>query len=253
MTLRRSEWSTDTARLYLWYMLCVDLIMDAFDAVLVKQGAEAKVYKGTYLGKPAIFKERFEKKYRHPDLDRLLTLERMRAEARALRKTRAAGVPVPPVYFIDMTSRIIVTGYIENSETVRERIVSLQSEEPAGRAESLEFLMDKIGEVVALLHKNHMVHGDLTTSNLMVQRREAASPLIYVIDFGLSFISETAEDKGVDLYVLERAFLSAHPGIESFFQRFLDSYSRNYPQNAANIRKKFEDVKQRGRKRTMVG
>uniref|UniRef100_A0A131XAI6 non-specific serine/threonine protein kinase n=1 Tax=Hyalomma excavatum TaxID=257692 RepID=A0A131XAI6_9ACAR len=227
--------------------------MDAFDAVLFKQGAEAKVYRGPYFGKPAIFKERFEKKYRHPDLDRLLTLERMRAEARALRKARAAGVPVPPVYFIDLTSRIIVTGHIENAETVREKIVSLQSEEPSTRAEGLEFLMDKIGEVVALMHKNHIVHGDLTTSNLMVQRREPASPLIYVIDFGLSFISETIEDKGVDLYVLERAFLSAHPGIEVTFRRLLDSYSRNYPQKAVHILKKFEEVKQRGRKRTMVG
>lgn len=227
--------------------------MDAFDAFLFKQGAEARVYKGTYFGRAAIFKERFEKKYRHPDLDRLLSVERMRAEARALRKTRMAGVPVPPVYFVDLTSRIIVTGCIENAVTVREKIVSLQSEEPAALKESLEFLMDKVGEAVALLHKNHVVHGDLTTSNLLVQRRDGEPPLIYVIDFGLSFISETAEDKGVDLYVLERAFLSAHPGIESFFQRFLNSYSKNYSQKAANILKKFEEVKQRGRKRTMVG
>uniref|UniRef100_A0A0C9SDB8 non-specific serine/threonine protein kinase n=1 Tax=Amblyomma americanum TaxID=6943 RepID=A0A0C9SDB8_AMBAM len=227
--------------------------MDAFDAVLFKQGAEARVYKGTYFGRAAIFKERFEKKYRHPDLDRLLSVERMRAEARALRKTRMAGVRVPPVYFVDLTSRIIVTGYIDNAVTVRDRIVSLQSEEPATLKESLEFLMDKIGEAVALLHKNHVVHGDLTTSNLLVQRRDGESPLIYVIDFGLSFISETAEDKGVDLCVLERAFLSAHPGIESFFQRFLNSYSKNYSQKAANILKKFGEVKQRGRKLTMVG
>ncbi|KAL3207128.1 hypothetical protein MRX96_010446 [Rhipicephalus microplus] len=227
--------------------------MDAFDAVLFTQGAEAKVYKGTYFGKPAIYKERFEKKYKHPNLDRLLTLERMRAEARALRKARSVGVPVPPVYFIDLTSRIIVTGLIENAVTVREKIVSLVIEEPSYRAETLQFLMDKIGEVVALMHKSHIIHGDLTTSNLMVQRREAESPLIYVIDFGLSSISEAVEDKGVDLYVLERAFLGSHPGIEGFFPRLLDSYSRIYPENAANVRKKFEEVKQRGRKRIMIG
>uniref|UniRef100_A0A1E1XDE6 non-specific serine/threonine protein kinase n=1 Tax=Amblyomma aureolatum TaxID=187763 RepID=A0A1E1XDE6_9ACAR len=227
--------------------------MDAFDAVLFKQGAEARVYKGTYFGRAAIFKERFVKKYRHPHLDRRLSVERLRAEARALRKTRMAGVPVPPVYFVDLTSRIIVTGYIDNAVTVRERIVSLQSEEPAALKESLEFLMDKIGEAVALLHKNHIVHGDLTTSNLLVQHRDGEPPLIHVIDFGLSFISETAEDKGVDLYVLERAFLSAHPRIESFFQLFLNSYSKNYSQKAASIVKKFQEVKQRGRKRAMVG
>lgn len=227
--------------------------MDAFDAVLFKQGAEAKVYKGTYFGKTAIFKERFEKKYRHPDLDKLLSIERMRAEARALRKSRIAGVPVPAVYFLDFTSRIVVTAYIDNSESVRDKIVSLQREKPDACTQSLELLMDKIGEVVARLHKNNIVHGDLTTSNLLVQNNDAGSPLIYVIDFGLSFISETLEDKGVDLYVLERAFLSAHPGIESFFQRLLASYSRNYGPKAANVMKKFDEVKQRGRKRTMVG
>ncbi len=31
-----------------------------------------------------------------------------------------------------------------------------------------------------------------------------------IIDFGLSTTSTVAEDKGVDLYVLERAFISAH-------------------------------------------
>uniref|UniRef100_A0A023GJT8 non-specific serine/threonine protein kinase n=1 Tax=Amblyomma triste TaxID=251400 RepID=A0A023GJT8_AMBTT len=227
--------------------------MDAFDTFLFKQGAEARVHKGTYYGKAAIFKERFEKKYRHPDLDKLLSVERMRAEARGLRKARNAGVAVPPVYFVDMTSRIIVTGYVDNAVTVREKIVSVQLEEPAALKENLEFLMDKIGEAVALLHKNNVVHGDLTTSNLLVQCRDGELPQIYVVDFGLSFISETAEDKGVDLYVLERAFLSAHPGIGSFFQQFLNSYSKNYPQKAANILKKFEEVKQRGRKRTMVG
>ena len=38
-----------------------------------------------------------------------------------------------------------------------------------------------------------------------------------MIDFGLSFQEGVAEDKGVDLYVLERAFLSTHPNTEKLF------------------------------------
>ncbi|CAN7947128.1 unnamed protein product [Ixodes hexagonus] len=228
--------------------------MDDFDVVLFKQGAEAKVYRGAYFGKAAIFKERFEKKYRHADLDKLLAVERIKAEVRALRRSRLGGVPVPAVYFVDVTARLIVTAFIENSETARDAIVALQRDATKdNNKKCLEFLMDKIGELIALLHKNDVIHGDLTTSNLLVQNRDAAKPAIYVIDFGLSFISETAEDKGVDLYVLERAFLSAHPGMELPFQRVVKSYCKHYGHKAGEIMKKFEGVKQRGRKRTMVG
>ena len=58
---------------------------------LVKQGAEGRLFRGTYLGKPAIVKERFKKTYRHPDLDDHLTKERMKAEARAIVRSKAAG------------------------------------------------------------------------------------------------------------------------------------------------------------------
>jgi Kae1-associated kinase Bud32 len=58
---------------------------------LIKQGAEAKLYKGIYLGRPTIVKERFKKSYRHVDLDNRLTKERMKSEARAILKCKAAG------------------------------------------------------------------------------------------------------------------------------------------------------------------
>ena len=37
---------------------------------------------------------------------------------------------------------------------------------------------------------------------------------IALIDFGLSYVKNSAEDKAVDLYVLERAFVSTHPALE---------------------------------------
>lgn len=68
-------------------------------------------------------------------------------------------------------------------------------------------VIKKMGETVAKIHNNHLVHGDLTTSNFLLNE----SQQIVVIDWGLSFVSEKAEDKAVDLYVLERAFNSTHP------------------------------------------
>jgi TP53 regulating kinase-like protein len=61
------------------------------DFKLIKQGAEAKLYKGNYLGRPAIVKERFKKRYRHINLDDHLTKERMKSEARAILRCKLAG------------------------------------------------------------------------------------------------------------------------------------------------------------------
>ena len=76
---------------------------------------------------------------------------------------------------------------------------------------------------------------------------------LVMIDFGLSFQEGSAEDKGVDLYVLERALLSTHPNTEWLFQEICDSYKKASGSLASEIVKKFEDIRMRGRKRTMVG
>jgi len=60
------------------------MTIDLSNFELLRQGAEAKLYLGEYLGQRAIVKERFAKKYRLPELDVRLTRERLRAEARSL-------------------------------------------------------------------------------------------------------------------------------------------------------------------------
>lgn len=69
-------------------------------------------------------------------------------------------------------------------------------------------LADKVGAALALMHDNNVIHGDLTTSNMLIHTETRR---LYMIDFGLSTVSATEEDRAVDLYVLERAFLSTHP------------------------------------------
>lgn len=60
-------------------------------AELVKQGAEARVYRCGFLGRPTIVKERFHKRYRHPALDDKLSRRRTLQEVRSILRCRRAG------------------------------------------------------------------------------------------------------------------------------------------------------------------
>ena len=110
--------------------------------------------------------------------------------------------------------------------------------------------MTAVGAAVAALHDGGLGHGDLTTSNLIL--RDGDDSLV-VIDFGLATHSTSAEDRGVDLYVLERALMSAHAGAgEAAFGQVVAAY-RQHSRHWAETLRKFADVRLRGRKRSMVG
>ena len=102
------------------------------------------------------------------------------------------------------------------------------------------------------MHLNNIIHGDLTTSNMLLKKPESDANLV-MIDFGLGYVESVAEDKGVDLYVLERALLSTHPRTERFFHILLESYKQTCGDSAQEVISKLDDVRQRGRKRTMLG
>ncbi|XP_013784290.1 TP53-regulating kinase-like [Limulus polyphemus] len=222
---------------------------------LVKQGAEAKIFKGSFLRKPAMFKERFRKTYRHPILDESITKERMKAEARSLVRCRMLGIHTPAVYSIDFSTRVIIMEDVsEDTQTMRMYIDNVQNSNKNDVLKELKPLMERVGQIIATLHKNSIVHGDLTTSNMLVKLgRDRSTPEVIIIDFGLSYVDGSAEDKGVDLYVLERAFLSTHPNTEELFKTLLQSYRRNYGKGSSEVLNKLEEVRMRGRKRTMVG
>lgn len=224
--------------------------MEGFE--LIKQGAEAKLYKGTYLGKSTIVKERFLKKYRQSQLDNFLTKERIRAECRAIVRCKTAGVLTPTIYLADINRRMIFMEYFDHSITVREFIKQVNEQQFIEVAKM-------IGIELAKIHCTGIVHGDPTSSNMLLvnikneDRFDEISDLkVAFIDFGLAYIEVTAEDKGVDLYVLERALLSTHIVAEELFSHMLNAYE-TYHKNCEEVIKKYEEVKARGRKRTMVG
>ena len=108
------------------------------------------------------------------------------------------------------------------------------------------------------MHLKNIIHGDLTTSNMLLlhktQEFNPLNPELILIDFGLGYVESVAEDKGVDLYVLERALLSTHPNTEEFFKVLLQSYTETCGEKAAkDVIAKLDEIRMRGRKRTMVG
>ncbi|XP_035784801.1 EKC/KEOPS complex subunit TP53RK-like [Anopheles albimanus] len=226
---------------------------------LLKQGAEGKLYIGTYKGTRCLVKERFEKKYRHPALDRQLTRQRIKAEQKAFQRCASAGVVTPALLAVDLDGRKIYMEYLEKAITAKEFIDKMMDTDKTAAEDSPELkeLAAQIGQMVGVLHRNNIVHGDLTTSNILLDPVEdATSALPYrlvTIDFGLSHFSDNTENKGVDLYVLERAILSTHSQLPSLFGMILESYRVHNTNRRDETIAKYEEVRARGRKRTMVG
>ncbi|GAA5974403.1 hypothetical protein JCM11641_005263 [Rhodosporidiobolus odoratus] len=290
---------------------------------LIKQGAEAKVYKTTLYPSPSItlssssssppppssppsppwsstqilLKHRFPKRYRHPTLDVLLTRQRLTSESRALVRAQKAGVRVPGLRLVDLSEGVLGIEWVEGW-SVREVLGGgqegdeLPEEEAEGdgsteeeeeeedvgdmlrqRGVDEDTMLHLIGREIAKLHLADIIHGDLTTSNMMVRLLDQPRPgrenevfEVVIIDFGLSLTSPMSEERAVDLYVLERAFSSTHPvspASEPHFERVLEGY-RQETEEAEGMkrakkgtwegtRRRLEEVRGRGRKRSMVG
>ncbi|RIA89867.1 TP53-regulating kinase-like protein [Glomus cerebriforme] len=216
------------------------------NAILIKQGAEARIYTAPFLTRTAIVKERFSKTYRHPILDKKLTAKRVTQEARCLFKCRKSGVDTPVLYFVDIENSTIYMEFVQGM-IVKDLLVA--DNEYITNKKKQDELAKKIGIALARVHAVDVIHGDLTTSNLML--RESNQSLV-VIDFGLSYISALPEDKAVDLYVLEKTFLSTHPNSEEMFADILEYYQKNY-EASQGVLSKLAEVRLRGRKRSMVG
>lgn len=170
-------------------------------------------------------------------------------------KCRKEGVPVPAVLSMDWEAGWSVTEWIEGV-TVKEAIRQRQVE---GGENELNGLLQRIGKAVGKLHSVGIIHGDLTTSNMML-RPTSSSPTepghqdgdIILIDFGLATQAVQEEDRAVDLYVLERAFGSTHPKEEGQFDEVLKAYATTH-KDAKRALRRLEDVRMRGRKKSMIG
>lgn len=223
---------------------------------LIAQGAEALLLKTVILSSDTecALKVRPSKAWRHPKLDKQLTRQRILAEARVLVKCNQKGLQVPAVLALDWEAGWLAMEWIDG-RSVKEAIRS----RPSGSEIELERLMHSIGVAIGILHSIGIVHGDLTTSNMMLRAQQTLndSPLlmqgeIVLIDFGLALQTTQEEDRAVDLYVLERAFGSTHPREEDRFGTVLIGYAEAFKGAKATLRR-LEDVRMRGRKKSMIG
>ena len=199
----------------------------------IGRGAEATVVRTEFLGRDAVRKTRARKGYRHPELDRHLISSRTRTEVRVMREARGAGVRSPVVYDADMNEGSIVMEYIQG-ESVKDIL--------DGHPERADEICRSIGKMIANLHNHGISHGDLTTSNMIMDENGN----ICLIDFSLGDTRVDLEAMGVDLHLMERAFTSAHSGIDNAFDEIIKGYRENMP-SADKVLARVEEIKGRAR------
>lgn len=193
---------------------------------LLSQCAEAKIYKD----KNIILKDRTIKSYRIPFLDNKIRTQRTRSELKILAKA-SDFIPAPKVLQSD-DKTIIKMEYIEGKK-LSENLDSLKNRKT---------ICTQIGKNLAILHNNNIIHGDLTTSNMILKNKE-----VYFIDFGLSYINEKIEHKAVDLHLLKQAFESKHwKHFDESFKQIIESYKK-HAKFADKTLERFKIVELRGR------
>lgn len=212
-----------------------------------RQGAESKIYTLLYLDQKAIVKERFSKQYRNKQLDYSIRKERTKAEAKAILKCKQGGIATPVLYSLNLNDCKITMENI-NGQTVNDYLTYLNENKLDDDA-SLTKLLRDIGTTIGKMHSLGVFHGDLTTSNILKKEDDT----LVLIDFGLSHFNPSIEDKAVDLFVLERAFVSTHSYFSDLFAAIIDGYKNGYESNVQAVINQFHNVRTRGRKRKQIG
>jgi TP53 regulating kinase-like protein len=205
--------------------------------MLFKKGAEANLYREEWYGLQVVRKHRIQKGYRVQQLDCEIRRTRTIHEARLLYEACKVGVPAPSIYFIDVNEATIIMEYIEGDK-LKDVLDTLGQEE---RNKALR----TIGQQIGMLHKNNIIHGDLTTSNMIL----TPSGKIFLVDFGLGEFSSSIEEKGVDMHLMHRALESAHykNSIEGF-QLITQGYqSTTGWKQGAEVLERVREIELRGR------
>jgi Kae1-associated kinase Bud32 len=169
----------------------MDIIASGAEAVITREGNR-------------ITKARILKRYRLPGIDEKLRRERTKAEAKLLSEARRCGVPTPIIR--DVTDFEIKMEYIDG--TALKNVITQE-------------LSEKTGELIGRLHTCGVVHGDLTTSNIIYKDGK-----LYLIDFGLAYLDKTIEARGVDIHVLFQTFESTQENHEVLIEAFKKGYRR---------------------------
>ncbi|SOV12920.1 EKC/KEOPS complex subunit BUD32 [Plasmodium sp. gorilla clade G2] len=226
-------------------------------------GSDARIYRCTFINKEAVKKVIYRKYYRHKKIDTKIRKLRVSNEIKFTKKLASLNIDVPYIYFVDAKEKSLYFEYVKGC-TINFILKNIKEYEPK--------IPICIGMVLAKIHNGNIIHGDFTTSNLILRNSfiqqnnlldlknnnlpynfsDLETIKLCVIDFGLSFLSSSIEDKAVDLFVLLKTIKSFHSEFPSLEEDILEGYKMK-SDNVKEILIKLEIVKQRGRKRPMVG
>ncbi len=199
---------------------------------IIQQGAEAKIF----LDKPEnkVIKHRITKTYRIPELDKKIIKQRTKAEIKLLEKANKI-ISCPKSEPLKEHNKIIME-YIEGDK--------LSEYLPTLTLLKQKNILSEVGESISKLHKSDIIHGDLTTSNMILKNNK-----VFLIDFGLGYISKKIEDKAVDIHLLKQALEAKHFKYwKELFEEFKKSYSKDYLESK-KIFERMVAVERRGRYR----
>ena len=202
---------------------------------VIYRGAEADVYSGEWAGGDAVFKFRKPLEYRLPALDKQIRAQRTAHEAEIIGAVKAHGVKSPFVYYVSPEESLIVMQMIQG-----ERLKSLLEDPNVVPFE----VSEEFGEMVGKMHLAGVVHGDLTTSNVIV-----AEDGIHLIDFGLAQHSQKVEDQAVDLRLIKETLVGAHSALaKRVMSAFLKGYSAVVGEKRAKeVTRTLSEIERRGR------
>ncbi len=199
---------------------------------VIGRGAEAVLKKEEFMDGYCVVKERLKKGYRVEELDEKLRKERTKEESKLLSEARRVGVSTPQVY--ERQENVIKVEFLDGDK-VRDLVPEYSEEER-------EKLAEEIGTCIAKLHNRGIVHGDLTTSNMIVKDGE-----LYFIDFGLGYFSKSVEDKAVDLYLLWEVLDSTHPDYrDELWEGITESYKETCD-SSEQVMRRVDNIAKRGR------
>lgn len=188
-----------------------------------KKGAEAELFESKLDDNKVMVKKRIPKGYRNKVLDDSIRKKRTRSEAKLIR-TAGLEVRTPRVLNVDESEMEIVMEFIEGKR-LKEVI------------ESKKELATLAGKEIRKIHDSGIVHGDLTTSNIIHNKGE-----LVFIDFGLGFFSKKLEDKATDLIVFKKTFNATHSSLKDGWKLVMKGYKPN-----SEIITKMEAIEKRAR------
>jgi len=201
---------------------------------IIYRGAESILYLDNFDDQKVLVKERIKKNYRLQQIDEKLRKTRTKKEVRLLTESRKFGVLTPKILNVDEKNYKIIMEFIDGTR-IKEFLNSTDDN-------SIKRVCLEIGKCIGKMHANGIVHGDLTTSNMILKDNQ-----IYFIDFGLGEFSNRIEDQGVDMNLLYEALKSTHFKILKIcWDNIIAGYKKEY-KNYKLVLEKIEEIEKRAR------